>query len=266
MKIYSISKFHIALKSRLERIVWYFFPSIKLVANYKWGRYFIWKDYIGSHIFQGTYETVEAKYFYLRYKSGKNVILDIGANLGFYTILFSSNHQNKVYAFEPSTREFKRLERNVLFNKRKNTNIFRLAVGAENSLKILHLGKNNHGINSLKYSGVEYLEKEKVSVIRLDEFTELDSIKRLDLIKVDVEGYENAVLHGAQALIEKYHPDILIEEWKIYSKEISNYKESDSLTLLKKLGYNFYHLVDNKPELIKGRLVSKNILAIHISN
>lgn len=145
------------------------------------------------------------------------VFVDVGANEGLYT-LFASKRVGSgglVFAFEPSTREFERLEQNVLLNELPNVKRFRVALAERNGEADLAVaGYQHEGQNTLgdfAYEGVELLRKERVSTRTLDDLVEEEGLPRVDVIKIDAEGAECRVIEGARQVINHFRPVLLFE-------------------------------------------------------
>jgi len=149
-------------------------------------------------------------------KPGMTVV-DIGANEGLYTLFLRSRvgEQGQVIAFEPSVREFNRLARNLELNCFNNVMLHQLALGDHLGPANLHVAEPSHaGHNALGPPAANWV---RVSHIAETYVTTLDSVSSTqawpptDLIKIDVEGLEAAVLRGAENLIERDQPIILFE-------------------------------------------------------
>lgn len=132
-----------------------------------------------------------------------NRIIDIGANVGLLSIPFSVL-SHKVEAFEPNPNCYDILKRNIKTNELLNINSYNCAL----------LDKNGKGfISDREYSNINSLDienNEKVyqcNIKKLDDF----SFKNVDIIKIDVEGFQIFVLNGGEKTIEKYKPYIIIE-------------------------------------------------------
>ena len=147
-------------------------------------------------------------------RSGMTVF-DVGANIGNYTLLFSQlvDSQGKVFAFEPTSSTFTKLQERVNKSKYQNIYLFQNAVFSENKPIELHefseeyASWNSMGIPQMldpKGSGeyVPIVRTEEVNAITLDSFCKKQGIKTIDYLKVDVEGAESDVLLGAVELLK----------------------------------------------------------------
>lgn len=141
--------------------------------------------------------------FILNHLSNGGVFVDVGANIGGYTVRAAK--VARVYAFEPDPRNFKLLELNVKINKiESNVKAFQKAVGGYLGKAKLTLS-NFHGRHSLLHTHVKS-QQQKYSIIDVDMVT-LDYIlaaeEYIDIIKIDVEGAEPLVLKGASNILKK---------------------------------------------------------------
>lgn len=181
-----------------------------------------------------------------------DVIIDIGANTGVYSILSNAVNKNaKVYGFEPVERVKKRFEKNInLNNSASQIKTFSEALSNSNGKATIYDSMEDH-IYSVTVS--KDLSEENVKTFpveintkRLDTFIEEQKIEKIDLIKIDVETHEPQVLEGMGYYIEKFKPSILIE---ILSDEIGEHVQK----LLDGKGYLYYHIDEvNEPKLVSN--------------
>jgi FkbM family methyltransferase len=142
------------------------------------------------------------------------VVFDIGANIGFLTLNFAKKCPGGfVFSFEPDTDNFSALQHNVLQNNFKNICIFRNALGAKSeSAHLYKLYVNNPGANRiLPEKPDKPYQVENVEVLALDDLVERMALQRIDMVKIDVEGFEIFVLKGSQKVIKKWKPILFVE-------------------------------------------------------
>ncbi|UQB69991.1 FkbM family methyltransferase [Epilithonimonas zeae] len=142
-----------------------------------------------------------------------SVFMDVGANVGAYLFTLENHlRPENIFAFEPNQKLFKRLGR--LFPK---VNLFSVALSdistiAEFKIPVIN-GEKIHTRGTLQTSIKEKNEEktilQKVEVKPLDELNL--NLKKLDFIKIDVEGNEMQTLRGATKTIEKYKPILMVE-------------------------------------------------------
>lgn len=173
------------------------------------------------------------------------VAVDAGANEGLYTLFLARRvgERGIVLAFEPSQREFSRLQRNVELNRFDNARLFNAALGNQDGEAHLQIaGYEHEGQNTLGgfvHEGVAPLRTEQVQVRRLDSVVAEAGLTRLDFLKMDVEGCETRLLQGCQTVIRKFRPVILFEAAdKALRLQGSNREELTQL--LRECGYLIY--------------------------
>ncbi|MFC4162787.1 FkbM family methyltransferase [Epilithonimonas zeae] len=157
---------------------------------------------------------VEPEFLWIKEVLGKDsVFMDVGANVGAYLFTLENHLKpENIFAFEPNQQLFKRLGR--LFPK---VNLFSVALSdistiAEFKIPVIN-GEKIHTRGTLQTSIKEKNEEktilQKVEVRPLDELNH--NLKKLDFIKIDVEGNEMQTLRGARKTIEKYKPILMVE-------------------------------------------------------
>lgn len=152
------------------------------------------------------------------------VCLDIGANVGLWSCELVEKF-DKVIAFEPVQEFIECFRKNV---KKTNYFMYECALGNEESYINMNIVKGNTGHSHIDTNS---RGKGKIPLKTLDSFNFND----IDLIKIDVEGFEEEILLGAQQTIEKNLPVLVIEQQK---HEYKNAMEHlPSIKLLEKWGY-----------------------------
>jgi FkbM family methyltransferase len=198
------------------------------------GRALYWRGIDG-------WETETIK-LYFRLAAQSRVILDIGANTGVYTLIAcAASSTSTVYAFEPVRHIYQLLAANLMINEwqgrctiqnaaiadRVGKAQFHIPYGEIPTSASLQIG----GFRGLKGNLVE------VDVYRLDEMCSNNDI---DLVKIDVEGFEDKVLVGMENILRESAPAILVE-----CNPDGPYCQVDHL--LSKFGYTFYHILAQGP-------------------
>lgn len=194
--------------------------------------------YIGQRIALEKYEPYETQLILRQTKKG-DVVVDVGANIGYYTVLLADKvgKTGKVYAFEPDIISFEILKKNIEANNLKNVVAINVGVGSKNETKMLYKSEENLGDHKLfndqfLMSNVQKTqnppvgkptsslnppkadafrragEREAIKIIKLDDY--LADIK-VNLIKIDTQGWEPEVVEGAKEIIKKNKPIIFME-------------------------------------------------------
>jgi len=149
-----------------------------------------------------------------------NTSIDIGANVGTYTIELQKNSQ-KVLSFEP-------LKENISYLKhliKDNVKIYNYALSNKNKFAYIYIPKINndfdYALSTLNYKNINNFQNKKKVKIKLRKFDHLFfniySSEDIDFIKIDVEGHELEVLQGMNNFLKKNKPIFLIEIEKKYN-------------------------------------------------
>ncbi len=180
-------------------------------------------DEIACLVERGGWEAVERplpQYFFRYALKHPGLVLDVGANTGFYTLLaVSAAAGNAVVAFEPLPSVLELLHRNVCDNGvHERVRLIRCAISDRNGRADLLIPIADHGLVETSASLVRDFKpahSETLPVLSrtLDRVTFRPSLirRRVTIIKVDVEGHEAAVLAGARWTIARHRPVIFIE-------------------------------------------------------
>jgi FkbM family methyltransferase len=143
------------------------------------------------------------------------VFLDVGANQGELTLIAARQaRRGRVIAFEPVPRWFAMLEENVRRNGWSHVTVVNRALSdreAEVEMYTSEEGRTNEGLSSLRSTGDRNVPVATVSTLPLDAFVEREGLSRVDLIKIDVEGAERAVIDGASRTLERFRPNLILE-------------------------------------------------------
>ncbi|MGB0036224.1 MAG: FkbM family methyltransferase [Candidatus Acidiferrales bacterium] len=135
-----------------------------------------------------------------------HVVYDIGANVGLYAVLLAKavGEQGRVIAFEPDSESYQHLQENLKLNGLTNVRTLRKALGEQTSKSMLYRGEGNADSSLVRSATGKDLGHELVDVVRGDEFVKTENLPPPRLVKIDVEGYEYAVLRGLQRTLA--HP------------------------------------------------------------
>ena len=156
--------------------------------------------------------------------------IDVGTHVGRFSIILA-NRDSKVISIEPSKENFKQLTTNIkLNNLQDKIKAFNFGCSDKEGNKILYFVPQNEGLTSLDEK--EGSRKEIIKVKRLDNVCKSINLnpKSIDVIKVDVEGFELNVLKGALNILKNGSPLLIIE---ITDKK----REKEIKEFLNKLGF-----------------------------
>jgi FkbM family methyltransferase len=194
-------------------------------------------------IAEGPYEQFQAQILFTLGKSADN-FLDIGANMGFYSLALATlNPALNVQSFEPQPRIYSCFATNISLNKLESqVKIYNYGLGSkEDILKMYIPAFTGSGGGSFANLHMEEgaAEEVLVSVKSLDTLVPTNS--KVDLIKIDVEGFEFEVIQGGLELIQSSKPTIVIELLRKWMKPFGK-QPQDVINLLKPLGYEVFSI------------------------
>jgi len=177
--------------------------------------------------------------YYNKYFPIQNII-DIGANFGYHSLLFSKYVKNKVFSFEPQEQNYNLLSFNINFNNIKNICSYKMACGEENdTIKMPIVENYNNSINMGDFTP---------NIINKHNFTYVKSVKLdyidfppIDIIKIDVQGWEKKVLKGSYNLLQ-HHKPILIIEFEEYQLNKLNECCKNLIEYIRENNYYIFYL------------------------
>jgi len=199
-------------------------------------------DSLGLSLNQN-YEPTHTKLIKENVRKG-NIVLDIGANIGIFTLLFAElvGSKGKVYAFEPDPTTFNILKKNVEINGYKNVILINKAVSNKKGKVKLFLCENNNG-NHKVYDSKENRKFIEVDCIKLDGYFK-DYKGKINFIKMDIEGSEPSVINGSLKILSKNNLKMLTEFGSLLI-EHSGYSYKQYLNDLFNVGFKVYDIEDN---------------------
>ncbi len=192
------------------------------------------------------YELKETRFF-RRYLKAGMVFFDVGANVGYYSLLAADIlNDGSIHSFEPVGQQYEDLMENLQRNELTNVTVNRLIMSNRSGSLDIHLGsEDNSGSASVEFVYREAdAGKETVECTTLDEYVKKHEIRQIDVIKIDTEGHETSVLQGAQETLQKFKPLLLIEVRGEMLEEIGSSREQ-FYQQMKDLGYQAYELKRN---------------------
>jgi len=173
--------------------------------------------------------------------------LDVGANIGFYTLKFARwvGPRGRVAAFEPNPAMVKRINSNIELNHLSNVDLVAKVVHFEVD-KVPFFISQNSVLSSMKPSEID-LEQIMVDTISIDTYMRDAGWSRLDVIKLDIEGNDCNALLGCEATLERFKPFVVFE----YQQDTPEETARAAFELLEKNGYDIQGLI-----LRTGRLIA----------
>jgi len=208
------------------------------------------------------YERLQAKLITDALKPSMTV-LDIGANIGYYTLMIARGLQGsgQVYAFEPEPFNFRLLAANVKTNGYTNVTLVRKAVCEVDGEVHVFKDVDHYGAHSLWPNNITHLSSvERVSAITLDSFSE--SVESVDLIKMDIQGAEGGAIRGGERLLSEQHPILFFEISPCLLRHAGDDLQS-IVELLQSWGYEL-SVIDEKGRHLKCLMSVNSSLSIRI--
>ncbi|MGB1206375.1 MAG: FkbM family methyltransferase [Chitinophagales bacterium] len=202
-------------------------------------------NYLTHLLFWYGFQNFEYTDIFLKLIKKVNVFYDIGANIGYYSLLAElENPEIKVVAFEPASGPLFYLKENVRINNFKNISIEEIALSEKNGeinfyeirnhkytyLKHNLAGQSNTGSDAANRNFVSIQVKTKT----LDSYIEQVNEQNIDLIKMDTEGTEYLILEHSHIVLGDMKPIIVCET-------LFNMIETKLETIFRKYGYEFYN-------------------------
>ena len=162
---------------------------------------------------------------WLKYAAKAGTVLDVGANSGIFALAAAAAGASQVHAFEPVERIHGILLENIKSSEFENVSAWRCAVGQFDGIaEMQDPGGDAPTSASLSsefasaHLGVTTLTR--VEVVSIDSWAERNSVGTVDLIKVDVEGYEEFALRGMKCVVGRDQPVVLIEVLEEFESKI----------------------------------------------
>ena len=173
-------------------------------------------------------------------KNKDGVAIDIGANIGNHSLFFA-NQFKQVIAFEPVPSNCWIVKSNIYLNKIDNLILIEKGLSNKNTQMAVDISNRENTNNGLS----EIIENSSNQIIvdvaiGDEEIENLNLNKKIEIIKIDVEGHEPFVVEGLKRTIKKDGPLIF---WEAFSRNEAN----KTKVILEQMGYkNFYHITPNR--------------------
>jgi len=189
-----------------------------------------------------------------------NFVLDIGANIGLYTLAASKivNDSGFVFSFEPDPKSFANLKHNIERNMIQNVVLINKAVSSNTGSAHLFCStsKTHRVFNYLTRNEGSSEQTIDIKTISLDDFFKTRS-QKVDVIKIDVEGWEFEAFKGMTNLIKTNSTLKIFLEFNPYTLTRSATNIPEFINFLHSSGFIFYNINEKKKE---KKLVDKNWL------
>ncbi len=185
-----------------------------------------------------------------KYVKPGDVVLDIGANIGYYALILSElvGKKGRVHCFEPDTKNYGHLEKATL----PSGNIFinNKAAGSKTETIKIYTSKNLN-VDHRTYKPEEYDQEFAIEAISMDDYV-LKDLKeeggRVDFIKMDIQGFEMQAIQGMEKLLKKNTDLKIISEFWPYGLKKAGSSITEYFNFLTEHGFICYLLKKNSLE------------------
>jgi FkbM family methyltransferase len=236
---------------------------------------------IAKPLYAGGFEREEVRLFFAVLKPGMHIV-DVGANIGLYSIIACKKlkERGRIWAFEPSSENYKRLLKNLFLNKRSNDLVTPVNLGLGN--------KDNEELSLRRDTGYgdaeryilpdnklpseespiikEQVESENVNLTTLDSFMCKINNSRVDFMKMDTEGYEYFGLQGARKILASNPNMVFMLECNELGTQRAGHTPQDVYDILNEFGFCCFYWDSEQQSWGKDRaalLKAGNIWACH---
>ena len=196
--------------------------------------------------------------------SNGDLVMDIGANIGYFTLIMAKGikENGKVFSFEPEPKNFELLKKNVEINNYSNVILEKKAIGNKTGIAKLYLADRK---NNIFHSGMHRIFRSdlvsqisnpvSINIIKLDDYLQdLKFIKKIRLIKIDVEGAEFDVLKGMSKILDENKGIKIVMEFSSENLEDYGSNPSDVMDFLINKGFklSIINEVEKRMEEVTG--------------
>lgn len=177
-----------------------------------------------------------------KYLQKNDVVLDIGANIGFYAKILSDivGPNGKVHCFEPDKTNFYHLQNYC--KGRNNIVLNNKAVGPKNEILKIYTSKNLN-VDHRTYKPDEYADEIEIEALKIDDYLEIN--KKIDFIKIDIQGFEMQAIMGMERTLTENKNIKLISEFWPYGLKKAGSSVIEYFNFLTGKGFNCYLLEKN---------------------
>lgn len=203
-----------------------------------------------------------------------DIFFDVGANQGLYSLFAAARggEHTRVVAFEPQPRVAEALQRSIDANMFQNVVLVQEAVSSsigETSFFVPAFGSGTASLSHAQAARNGSVQEIRCATTTLDHYVESNGIARIDIMKMDVEGFEASVLEGGSDTITRSHPIIWFEVNPL-ALAAAGSSQQRCIDLLRAYGYDEFYDVDSLLTKERKPIVATvsgltNVVAIHSS-
>jgi len=223
---------------------------------------------VGKAILSNIFESEEISYIQ-KELSNDAVFIDVGANTGFFTLLIASKSKKiKVHAFDPIKLNISLLSASIEINDFTNIVVNQTCVGDYDGTVEFSISSDSAYSSILDSGRKTELKKILIPITRLDTYISNMNIKKIDFIKIDVEGAEKLVIQGASKIFSDsmLRPRLMMIE--LYDANLNAFKTSviEIIDLLALKGYQPFILLNSKLTPFKYDIHANKLYNIFFEN
>ena len=188
---------------------------------------------------------------FIKIANKASTIVDVGGNIGYFSLqgAIHSKPGVKIFVFEPDSVNFQSLTKTMKENTFNNVTCEKVAI-AQNSGEIsLYISPDNLGDHRTFDSG-DKRKSELVQVVSLDDYFS-DYPHSIDLLKIDIQGYEHFALIGAKKLLQKQRIKVILSELWPYGLELAGCDWRKYIELLERMGFSLWELNEEDQAISK---------------
>jgi FkbM family methyltransferase len=201
-------------------------------------------SYVAVH---GYWEKMESDLI-RRYVRPGMTVLDLGANIGYYTLLFSElvGEHGRVIAFEPEPKCYQTLVKNVAGLRLKNVEVVQAAAWHETG----ELAFFTNESDAMDHSAIPVRGIPSTKHVRAVAIDDVAGDITCDFIKMDIQGAEGHALQGMQLLLQRHLPQAMITEFWPASLTVAGTPPRELFNLLAGMGYTIEAINEEEQRVV----------------
>lgn len=192
----------------------------------------------------------ESLYFIRDHLSQGQTVLDVGANVGYFSLFFAKivGSTGRVIAFEPGEFAYNLLQRNRELNKLNCLEIHQAGLGEQDNIVTFNSGEpgmevyNSLGDIAHPSADLSKFHKSSIQLFEGSSWLEKNNVEHIDLMKLDVEGGDYTVLKGMLPMFRAQKISLLLIEITYEMSQVFGYHPSDLISMLRDCGYDWFEL------------------------
>tara|TARA_Y100000589_G_C27152267_1_gene629431 strand:+ start:113 stop:844 length:732 start_codon:yes stop_codon:yes gene_type:complete len=225
---------------------------------------FLYLKYLIKRIFLSESNLTKDIIFLLNKINPKDpVIFDVGAYHGLWISTYIKKFEGAIsYLFEPCKSSFSIL--NEKYKANQNINIFNIAMSNQLGSKLVNINTKEYtnslldldekASDSWQNEELKNSSKELVEVLSLDQFCINKNITKINLLKLDVQGYESRVLSGSKSLLQKGKVDLILLEIIVVPTYDKQSKVNELFNIFEENGFQLYGIYDIEKNPKRGKI------------